>query len=198
MIRPGMIRPGMIRSLVAAAMVALFVAAPLGAATKNFIPTIPDVEVVTQDGKTVHFYSDLVKGNVVAVNFIFTNCKTICPVLGAMFTNLQKQGGRGVRLISVSIDPTVDTPLRLKAWSGKFGAGPSWTLVTGKQADIDRIVKAFGAYTSQPQEHLPITIIGSDVTGVWTRNYGFLSSAEMSAVIARATDGAQKAEVAGQ
>ena len=163
-------------------------AAPLRGETTSFKPSIPDVPVLTQDGKSVHFYSDLVKGNVVAVNFIYTNCKTICPILSAMFVNLQKQGDNGVHLISVSIDPTVDTPTRLKSWAAKFGGGASWTLVTGKQADIDQIVKAFGAWTPTPQDHLPITIVGSDATNVWTRNYGFLSSAELTSLIGRAKE----------
>lgn len=177
------------------AAIALLVVAPLGAATQDFKPAIPDVPVLTQDGKSVRFYSDLVKGNTVAVNFIFTNCKTICPMLGGMFTNLQKQSGRGVRMISVSIDPTVDTPHRLKQWGAKFHPGPSWTFVTGRQSDIDQILKALGVYTSRPQDHLPITIIGSDATGVWTRNYGFLSGPELAKVVTRVTDvAARKAE----
>jgi cytochrome oxidase Cu insertion factor (SCO1/SenC/PrrC family) len=174
-------------------------AAPLGAATQNFKPAIPDVPVLTQDGKSVRFYTDLVKGNAVAVNFVFTNCKTICPMLGGMFTNLQKQSTRGVRMISVSIDPTFDTPRRLKEWGAKFNPGTSWTFVTGRQADIDQILKAFGAYTSRPQDHLPITIVGSDLTGLWTRNYGFLSGPELAAVVTHVTDGAaQKVEAGGQ
>ncbi len=166
-------------------VIVTLVAVPLGASTQDFKPAIPDVPVVTQDGKSVRFYSDLVKGNAVAVNFVFTNCKTICPMLGGMFTNLQKQSGRGVRMISVSIDPAVDTPRRLKEWGAKFNPGPSWIFVTGRQADIDEILKAFGVYTSRPQDHLPITIIGSDVTGVWTRNYGFLSGTELALVVTR-------------
>ncbi len=171
-------------------LIALLVIAPLGASTQDFKPVIPDVTVVTQDGKSVRFYSDLVKGNAVAVNFIFTNCKTICPMLGGMFTNLQKQSARGVRMISVSIDPTVDTPRRLKDWGAKFHPGPSWIFVTGRQADIDQILKAFGVYTSRPQDHLPVTIIGSDATGVWTRNYGFLSGTELASVVTRVNGGA--------
>jgi Uncharacterized protein SCO1/SenC/PrrC, involved in biogenesis of respiratory and photosynthetic systems len=81
---------------------ALLAVAPLGASTTTFQPSIPDVPVVTQDGKSVRFYSDLVKGNTVAVNFIFTNCKTICPMLGGMFANLQKQDNGAVKMISVS------------------------------------------------------------------------------------------------
>jgi protein SCO1 len=186
-----------LRGLVLAAIA--LVVTPLGAATQEFKPAIPDVMVMTQDGKSVRFYSDLVKGNAVAVNFVFTNCKTICPMLGGMFTNLQKQSVHGVRLISISIDSSVDTPQRLKAWGAKFNPGPSWTFVTGRQADIDQILKAFDAFTSRPQDHLPITIIGSDATGVWTRNYGFLSGPELATVITRVTDrAAQKAEGGGQ
>ena len=73
------------------------------------------------------------------------------------------------------------------------------TFVTGRQADIDQILKAFGVYTSRPQDHLPITIIGSDATGVWTRNYGFLSGPELATVVTRVIDGtAEKGEVGGQ
>lgn len=180
-------------------VVLTLVVAPLGASTQPFAPAIPDVPVLTQDGKSVRFYSDLVKGNAVAVNFVFTNCKTICPMLGGMFTNLQKQSARGVRMISITIDPTVDTPRRLKEWSAKFHPGPSWTFVTGRPADIDQILKAFGAYNSRPQDHLPITIVGSDATGVWTRNYGFLSGPELASVVTRVTGGAaQKSEGGGE
>ncbi len=178
-------------------VVLVLVVAPLGAATQAFQPVIPDVPVLTQDGKSVRFYSDLVKGNTVAVNFIFTNCKTICPMLGGMFTNLQKQNGRGVRMISISIDPTVDTPRRLKEWGAKFHPGPSWIFVTGKQADIDQILKGLGVYTSRPQDHLPLTIIGSDVTGTWTRNYGFLSGPELAKVVTKVNGGAAQTTAGG-
>jgi len=187
------------RSRLAVLIVLASVVAPLAAETQRFKPVIPDVPVLTQDGKSVHFYSDLVKGRAVAVNFIFTNCKTICPLLGAMFGNLQKESGRPVQMISISIDPSVDTPQRLKAWSAKYHAGPSWTFVTGRQSDIDEILKAFGAYTSRPQDHLPTTIIGSDATGIWTRNYGFLSGPELASVVVRVMDGgSQAAEGGGQ
>ena len=147
----------------------------------SFTPAVPDVEVVTHEGKTVRFYSDLVKDRAVAVNFIFTDCSTICPASGALFANLQKQSARGVHFISVSIDPETDTPKKLAAWSGKFRTGSSWTLVTGKKSAIDEIVKAFGTTTARPQDHQPLTIIGSDATHVWTRIYGFPGSEKVNA-----------------
>lgn len=150
----------------------------------GFNPKLPDVEVVTHEGKKVRFYSDLVQGKAVAVNFIFTNCSTICPASGAMFATLQKQSGEGVRFISVSIDPSYDTPERLAAWSKRFRTGPGWILVTGKQSAIDAIVKAFGATSARPQDHQPLTIIGSDATHTWARLYGFPGAEQVNAVVA--------------
>src|SRR5215213_4690342 len=70
---------------------------------------IPDVEVLDQDGQKLHFYTDLVKDRVVAINFIFTTCTTICPPLGATFARVQKdlgeRAGREVQMISISVDP---------------------------------------------------------------------------------------------
>ncbi|HLL75605.1 MAG TPA: SCO family protein, partial [Pyrinomonadaceae bacterium] len=94
---------------------------------------IPDVPVLDQDGRELNFYSDLVRGKTVAVNFIFTTCTTICPPLGATFARVQRdlgeRAGRDVHLISVSVDPANDTPERLKAWGAKFKAAPGWTFV---------------------------------------------------------------------
>jgi protein SCO1/2 len=80
---------------------------------------IPDTPVLDQDGKSVRFYTDLVKGKVVAINFIFTTCTTICPPLAATFAHVQRlmgdRVGKDVHLISVSVDPVTDTPSRPQA-----------------------------------------------------------------------------------
>ncbi len=80
---------------------------------------IPDVEVLDQHGNALHFYTDLIKDKTVAINFIFTNCTTICPPLAATFARLQKEMGdkvgKDVHLISISVDPLTDTPERLES-----------------------------------------------------------------------------------
>lgn len=135
--------------------------------------TIPDVTVVTQEGKRVHFYSDLVKGRVVAMNFVFTTCTTICPPMGANFAKLQSLlGSRKIHLISVSVDPTTDTPERLKAWAEKFGGRPGWTLVTGERTEITQLLKSMGVYTANINDHSPLVLLGNDAQGRWTRAYG--------------------------
>lgn len=147
---------------------------------------IPDVEVLDQEGRRVRFASDLVHGRVVAINFLFTNCTTICPPLAVTFGKLRKllgeRAGREVHLISVSVDPTNDTPERLKAWSQKFGAGPGWTLVTGQRDEIVRLLKALGAYTANINDHPPQVLIGNQ-KGQWTRAYGLGSPSKLITVI---------------
>lgn len=148
---------------------------------------IPDVPVIDQDGKAVRFYSDLVKDKVVAVNFVFTTCTTICPPMGANFAKLQKllgdRSGRDVHLISVSVDPTTDTPERMKAWGEKFGAGPGWTLVTGDRAEITRLLKSLGVYTASIADHSPLVLLGNDARHQWTRAYGLAAPARLAELI---------------
>src|SRR5215212_6562671 len=98
---------------------------------------IPDVTVQSHDGRSLHFYGDLVKGRVTVINFIFTSCTTVCPLMGVRFAQLQPLLPPDVSLVSVSIDPATDTPERLAAWSRRLGAKPGWTLVTGTKPDID-------------------------------------------------------------
>src|SRR5205085_650197 len=155
--------------------------------------TIPDVELLDQNGNRVHFYTDLVKGKVVVVQFIFTTCTTICPPLGATFARVQKElgerAGRDVHLISISVDPATDTPERLKAWGAKFHAAEGWTFVTGEKPKVDELLRALGAATASPAEHSPAVLVGNDATGQWTRAYGLARPAVIIKLIGDAVEG---------
>jgi protein SCO1/2 len=136
--------------------------------------TIPDVELTDQNGHKLHFYSDLVKGKVVAINTVFTTCDTICPVMGARFASLSrllaKEDTSRVELISISVDPLVDTPARLKEWSHQFGhVGTHWVLLTGRKDDVDHLLKALEIFTPDKVEHTPVVLIGSGGTTQWSR-----------------------------
>ncbi|HKP14152.1 MAG TPA: SCO family protein, partial [Blastocatellia bacterium] len=156
-------------------------------------PAIPDTPVLDQDGRRLSFYSDLVKGKVVAINFIFTTCTTICPPLGATFAKVGELGGEhfgaDFQLISISVDPTTDTPQRLKAWAAKFNAKPGWTLVTGRQQDIDALLKALGGFSASPRDHTPTVLIIGDSQGVMTRAYGLAPPAKLLSIIDAAGKG---------
>lgn len=154
---------------------------------------IPDVEVLDQHGNELHFYRDLIKGKTVAINFIFTNCTTICPPLAATFARVQKElgdkVGRDVHFISISVDPVTDTPERLKAWGAKFKAGNGWTFVTGTKPEMDKLLSALGAAASRREDHTPAVIIGNDTKGIWTRTYGLAKTAQMVGLILDVMEG---------
>jgi len=154
---------------------------------------IPDVEVLDQNGNALHFYTDLIKGKTVAINFIFTNCTTICPPLAATFARVQKEmgdkTGRDVHFISISIDPLTDTPERLKAWGAKFKAGEGWTFVTGEKQEMDKLLNALGASVSRREDHSPTVIVGNDLKGVWTRTYGLARSTQIVGLIMNVIEG---------
>lgn len=160
--------------------------ASVPAPTRNKM-AIPDVQVLDQHGNALHFYSDLIKDKTVAINFIFTNCTTICPPLAATFARLQKEMGdrigKDVHLISISVDPVTDTPERLKAWGAKFKAGPGWTFVTGEKQQMDKLLAALGAAVAKREDHTPAMIIGNDSKGVWTRTYGLAKIPQIIGVL---------------
>ena len=148
---------------------------------------IPDIQLLDQNGRKIHFYTDLVKGQTVAINFIFTTCTTICPPLGATFARVQKElgdkVGRDVHFISISVDPATDTPERLKAWGAKFHAGDGWTFVTGSKPQVDELLRALGASSAQREDHTPTILIGNDARGTWTRAYGLAKSSQLVQII---------------
>jgi len=151
---------------------------------------IPDTELLDQNGRKIHFYTDLVKGQTVVINFIFTTCTTICPPLGATFARVQKElVGRDVRLISISVDPATDTPERLKAWGEKFHAGEGWTFVTGNKPDVDELLRALGASSARREDHSPTVLIGNDAHGNWTRTYGLANTTKLVQIINDVIDG---------
>jgi protein SCO1/2 len=150
--------------------------------------SIPDVVLIDQNGKKVHFISDLVRGKVVAINTIFTTCTTICPLMGANFSKLSRcipDKSRGkLNLISISIDPLEDTPQRLKQWSSTFGqSGAAWTLLTGAKPDIDRLLKALQVFTADKQDHAPVVLIGGEGAETWSRASALLPPAGLAGLI---------------
>lgn len=158
---------------------------------------IPDIAVIDQTGRRLNFYTDLVKGKTVLINFIFTTCTTICPPLTATFRRVQQElgerAGRDVQLISVSVDPTVDVPERLKSFADKFKAAPGWSFVTGSRQDIDQLLKSLGAFVNDKNDHTPMILIGNDAAKFWTRTYGLSSPSTLIKVVNEAAAHGERA-----
>jgi cytochrome oxidase Cu insertion factor (SCO1/SenC/PrrC family) len=161
------------------------------AETPSTAVKIPDVAVQDQNGKSLNFYTDLVKGKVVAINFIFTTCTTICPPLTATFRRVQQQLAEqksSAQLISVSVDPAIDTPERLRDFAAKFKAEPGWAFVTGNTSDINSLLQQLGVAVTNKNDHTPMILIGNDEAGYWTRAYGLSSPTSLVKLITEAAN----------
>ncbi len=138
----------------------------------------PNVPLTTQDGKVVHFYDDLLKGKLVAIDLIYTHCVDSCPLETARLAQVQKtlgdRVGKDIFFYSITIDPERDTPEVLKAYAEKYHAGPGWLFLTGKKEDIDLISKKLGLYSdpdpTNSDGHTPTLLLGNEPAGQWMPN----------------------------
>jgi protein SCO1 len=131
----------------------------------------PDVQLVTQDGKPVRFYRDLVEGKRVVINFIFTRCKKACPLetanLVRVKSRLGARVGRDLFMYSITLDAEHDTPEVLRAYAERFRAGEGWTFLTGRREDIDALRARLGD-RSRVENHAVGLVLGNDPAGQWT------------------------------
>lgn len=140
----------------------------------------PNFVLTTQAGKKVRFYDDLLKGRVVLINFFMTQCKGSCPGTTANLVAVQKAlgaelGGVGdkIVMISISLEPDVDTPAELADYAARFGAGPGWYFLTGEYDEIEVIRRKLGATDPDPvidadkTQHAGILIYGNERLGRW-------------------------------
>jgi protein SCO1/2 len=134
-----------------------------------------DSTLVDQDGQPVQFASEAVGDRIVAINFVYTSCTTVCPLAAATFQRLQERLGerlgKEVRLISVSLDPVTDTPARLKDHAGHHKAKPGWIWLTGNKQAVDRVLNGLGTSSANFREHPPLVVVGDGRRGRWSRFY---------------------------
>src|SRR6266581_6021821 len=158
--------------------VALLAGAPASAASRWGADYFPNVPLLTQDGTTVHFYDDLLKGKSVAINVIYTHCKDECPLETARLVQTQRllgeRMGKDIFFYSISIDPEHDTPAVLRAYATKFAVGPGWLFLTGKAQDVALVVRKLGLSRASdpvnPDGHAASLMVGNEPTGRWMRN----------------------------
>lgn len=143
---------------------------------------VPDVMLTDQDGRKISLLAMLEGKDPVMLNFIFTSCTTICPVLSASFTATQKALGSdagNLRMVSISIDPEHDTPEKLREYAQRFHASPGWTFLTGDREDIVDVLVAFDAYRRDKMNHIPLTLLHAAPQTGWIRMEGFASAGDL-------------------
>jgi protein SCO1/2 len=146
---------------------------------------IPNIVLLNQAGERVKLKDFLSDSEPYALNFIFTTCTTICPILTASFAHMQRQLGAEadeLRIVSITIDPEYDTPKVMKAYAEKVGATKNWTFLTGEFESIVEAEKAFDAYTSDKMEHRPVYLFKIDQEDTWIRVDGLTSGSDLAEI----------------
>jgi len=145
--------------------------------------SVPDVELIDQSGAPHRLQSLLDSDQPLALNFIFTTCTTICPVMTATFSQMRHElgdAGDDLLLVSISIDPEYDRPKTLMAYAEQFNAGAGWDFLTGDSADIVRVLKSFDSYAGSKMNHQPVTLLKKPGSASWTRIDGLASGKELA------------------
>jgi len=133
-----------------------------------------DTRLVDQDGREVRFYSDLIAGRVVVMDFVFTRCQMACPLLTEKMNRIRASLGPAfgteVSFISMSVDPTHDTPRELARFARRHRAEhPSWRWLTGSKEDVQRVLQRLGEWVDLPEQHSTEFIIGNARTRHWIK-----------------------------
>ena len=109
---------------------------------------LPNLPVISHEGKQYMFYDDLVKDKVVTFNFFFTNCDEICPLVTANIAKVQKllgdQVGRDIHMYSFTLKPEEDTVNVIREFRKRYDAKPGWTFFTAKPTDMEKLRVALG------------------------------------------------------
>lgn len=144
---------------------------------------IPDVRLIDTSGESVSLREFLSSGQPVALNFIFTTCTTICPVMTVTFAQMQRQLGDAadqLRLVSISIDPEYDRPAILDAYAKQFHAGDNWVFLTGDSNDIEAVLRSFDSYTGSKMNHQPLTLLKKPGVPSWVRIDGLANGESLA------------------
>jgi protein SCO1/2 len=146
-----------------------------------------DTVLINQNGERVRFYTDLMKDKTVIIDTFFATCQASCLPMNRNLAQIQEglgdRLGKDVNILSISVDPGVDTPTLLKAYAKKLNAKPGWYFLTGDKESIEFILKKLGQFVDDKNDHLNIFLIGNNRTGLWKKAFGLAKSEELMKVV---------------
>ena len=146
-----------------------------------------DTILVDQNARQHRFYSDLIAGRIVIMNIIFTSCRASCPIIMGRLVELQDLLGSrrsDVSILSISVDPIMDTPQILRAYAEGLGAGPGWYFLTGSKDSLDTVLRRIGNRSSNPEDHTDVIIVGNDASGTWLKLTAIATTEDIAAAVA--------------
>ena len=154
-----------------------------------------NVSVRTHDGRTLRFYDDVMRGKVLLINFFYTGCDAICPLMTANLARVQQllgsRVGKDIFMVSISLRPEYDTPDVLAAYARSHAAGPGWLFLTGKKDDIELLRHRLGFVDSNPvqdadlEQHIGTVRIANEPLHRWSMSPALLEPTALVSAVKR-------------
>jgi protein SCO1/2 len=187
----------------AAATATVAALAPLGITSLAHARNLPqdgvewftNVEVTTHEGKTLRFYDDVMKGKILLINFFFTDCDNICPLMTENLARVQELLGdrmnKEIFMVSISLQPEHDTPAVMAAYAKSYGVAPGWQFLTGKKDDIELLRHRLGfvdidpVVDADPEQHIGTVRIANEPMHRWAMSPALLNPAGLVRAVKR-------------
>jgi protein SCO1/2 len=164
-------------------------------AGKNGDDAFPNTTVFTHEGKQLRFYDDLIRDKIVAINMMYVQCSSVCPLMTANLKRVQQmlgdRVGRDIFMYSITLQPEFDTPQALKAYTELYHIRPGsgWLFLTGAPDDIRHLRTRLGFFDPDPAvdsdtaSHTGAVRIGNDRYKRWTMAHAFAEPDQIVATL---------------
>jgi protein SCO1/2 len=138
---------------------------------------LPNVPLLTHEGRVVRFYDDIVRDRQVVINVMYTGCSNICGPATRKLVEARHHLGartRELHFVSLTLTPLTDTPAELAAYRkahGIDGRDGDWTFLTGSQANVEQVARALGLMSDDPADdllsHSGAAVVGNEPRVQW-------------------------------
>ncbi len=140
-----------------------------------------DHTLLNGKGQSKKFVSEIMGDKIVVLNFIYTDCKTVCPVsthiMSEVYQLLAKKGiGKGeVQLITLTLNPKIDTIEKMSEFAERYATikGQGWAWLTGSSSKVNEALLGLRAYSPVVEEHSNVILVGDPRVNHWTGFYQF-------------------------
>jgi len=120
-------------------------------------------------------------------NSFCSSFKGVCPIMARKIKDIRKafpdRVGKDFVVLSISVDPEVDTPTRLNEYARNLRAGPGWYFLTGPRENVETVLHKFGMRVDNRESHSNLFLIGNDVTDSWKKVFSLASTEELLPVV---------------